>query len=348
MDPLHDEILAEVARLQSVPHAERAALFESRAEALAPGGPGRAAWLSHAGEAWELAGDLGRARACYEAAVEDGGDTYLDPRAELLGVVLDLGEPARAAELLTELEQGLRDGHRHGEFVHETVGEALEMHGHPEEALRWFDAGLSASERDSPADLDIGCLNGRFRVRRTLGLPMDRYDEICEARRAGYADELDDDDLIVDGPDLPRGPDDRSVPLTVVHWPPGELEPLLERWPTLAEDYGTDHDEHRARVEQRLRHLAGAHPRLAVGRGRVQELATFAAERDEDPRQHLPRGLYAAHLALEGRTTPWPPGRDEPCWCGSGVAYASCCGTAASGPDAGTAAERDAGPDVGA
>lgn len=327
MDPLHDEILAEVEQLHWMPHQERATLFEDRAEALAPGAPGRAAWLAHAGEAWELAGDPQRARTCYEAAIADGGDAYLDPRAQLLGVVLDLGEVARAEELLAELALALRDGHRHGEFVHETVGEALEMHGRPEEALRWFDAGLSASERDSPADLDIGCLNGRFRVRRALGMPMDRFDEICEARRAGYVDEVEDKDLILDAPD------DRSVPLAVLYWPPGELEALLERWPGLAGDYGSDHDAHRARVEHRLRHLAEAHSWLAVGRGRVEELAVFAAERGDDPQQHMPRGLYVAHLALEGRTTPWPPARDERCWCGSGLTYESCCGALRSGPD---------------
>lgn len=327
MDPLQDEILDEVAQLHRMPHPDRAQLFEDRAGALAPGSPGRAAWLSHAGEAWELARDPGRARACFEAAITDGGDTYLDPRAQLLGIALDLGETARAEDLLAELDQAVGDGGQQGEFVHETVGEALEMHGRLEEALRWYTAGLTASEGESPDGPDIGCLNGRFRVRRALGMPMDKYDELCEERRAEYVDEVDDDDLILDAPD------ERSVPLAVLYWPPGELEALLARWPSLVEDYGRDRDEHRAGVERRLRHLAEAHSWLAVGHGSVEELVAFAADRGDNAEHHMPRGLYAAYLAREGRTTPWPPGRDDGCWCGSGLKYTQCCGALRFDPD---------------
>lgn len=327
MDPLHDEILDEVEQLHWMPHPERARLFEDRARALGRGAPGRAAWLCHAGEAWELARDSERAKTCFEEAIADGGDTYLDPHAQLLGTVLDLGDTERAEALLTDLDRALRDGHRHGEFVHETVGEALEMHGRPEEALRWYSAGLTASAHGSPTDLDIGCLNGRFRVRRALGMPLDEFDKLCEERRAEYVDELEDRDLLVDAPD------ERSVPLAVLYWPSGELEALLARWPSLVEDYGRDHDEHRSRVEHRLRHLAEAHSWLAVGRGRVEELAAFAGERNEDPEQHMPRGLYGAHLAFAGRTIPWPPPRNAACWCGSGRKYKKCCGALRFDPD---------------
>lgn len=317
-DQLYDEILDEVEDLHWMPHPERAQLFEERAHALAPGAPGRAAWLSHAGEAWELAEDLDRARACYEAAVADGGDAYLDPRAELLGVVLRLGEKDRAEELLTQLREAVRDGH-HGRFLHESVGEALELNGRLEEALRWFSAGLTLSERDTPDDPDIGCLNGRYRVRRALGLPMDRYDELSEERRRDYTDDAEEQRLLA-------APDEGSVPLSVLYWPTGELESLLDRWPGLAGDYGKDHDEHRARVEQRLRHLAEAHSWLAVGDGTVEELVAFATERHQAPEHHMTRGLYGAQLAFTGRTTPWPPGRNDRCWCGSGLKYKKCCG----------------------
>src|SRR3546814_16635133 len=80
------------------------------------------------------------------------------------------------------------------------------MHGRLEEALTWFNVGLTVAERESPGDLDIGCLNGRFRVRRALGMPLDRLDELCEERRAEFADELDDRDLIVDAPEIGRAP----------------------------------------------------------------------------------------------------------------------------------------------
>jgi uncharacterized protein YecA (UPF0149 family) len=58
----------------------------------------------------------------------------------------------------------------------------------------------------------------------------------------------------------------------------------------------------------------------------VAELDAYAAERDLDPGEASTRSRYAADLARLGRTRPWPPGRNEPCWCGSGRKYKACCG----------------------
>ena len=68
-----EEILDEVEESHGTPHAEQAARFEEHARALPHGAVGRAAWFAHAGEAWELEGDPGRARTMYEEAVADGG-----------------------------------------------------------------------------------------------------------------------------------------------------------------------------------------------------------------------------------------------------------------------------------
>jgi hypothetical protein len=39
------------------------------------------------------------------------------------------------------------------------------------------------------------------------------------------------------------------------------------------------------------------------------------------------RARYAADLCSDPtRGTTWPPGRNEPCWCGSGRKYKKCCG----------------------
>lgn len=327
MHDMYDEILDEVEELHWMPHAARAQLFEDRAHALDPGAPGRAAWLSHAGEAWELDGSLRRARACYEQAVADGGGAFLDPRAELLGVVLELGDTAAAEPLLTTLREAVRDGTA-GNFVHETVGEALERHGRLEEALRWFSAGLTASERATPDDPDIGCLNGRFRVRRALGMPYDRYDTVSEERRRQYADQVGDEQRLLDAPGGTE-----QVTFTVLYWPPEEFAQLLERWPDLAEDLGADHAEHRALVERHLRRLAEHRSGLAVSTGRFDDYLRYSDCRGSHARDGSTRASYAAHLGHLGRTTPWPPSRNDRCWCGSALKYKKCCG--APGLDAG-------------
>lgn len=321
MDPLFEDILDEVEELSArVPGATLARVLEERAHALERDTPGRAAWLAHAGERWELLGDLAQARRCYEEAVADGGGAYLDPRASLANVLFDLGEDARAEEIVDELWRETRAGGG-DELLLERVGEVLELHGRLEGALRWFNTALTRVDPDDPEGVDIGCLNGHYRVRRALGLPLDRFDVLCEERRREYAEDFADERReLADAATL------ETAPIAVVHWPEEQLGLLLRRWPELAEAFGADHAEHRARVERRLRELAEDHGALAVGTGSVEDYLAFTQAHREDPTQPTARGIYGAHLAFHGRTTPWPPARNDRCWCGSGLKYKKCCG----------------------
>jgi hypothetical protein len=306
------------------PPARLALVLEQRADELALGTPGRAAWLVHAGEHWELAKDVERARSCYERAIADGGSAWIDPRASLISLLLDQGDVARADELLGALRQDIATNGAMGP-VHEWIGEALEENGLLHEALRWYGAGLTYLEREDPDRVPSTCLNGRYRVRRALDLPRDRYDELCEAERAEserlYDEELDDTG------DMGR----RSATLAVLYWPADQLDRLLERWPQLAEDYGDDHSEHRVLVERHLRDLTSESAQVSIGAGDLDDYLRFATRHLEDPAAHATRAAYAAELARTDRTTAWPPGRNDPCWCGSGRKYKRCCGSPASG-----------------
>ncbi|HEX6248172.1 MAG TPA: SEC-C domain-containing protein [Nocardioidaceae bacterium] len=325
MDPRHeailDEILDEVEDSHGEPHPDQAKRFEENARALPPGTVGRAAWFCHAGEAWELAGDLTRARKLYEEAVADGGVAMIDPRAELFDVLLTLGETERAEALLAEMGQDLSDG-RVTENVHATVGEALETHDRLDEALHWYDAGLARSGRESPGDPDILCLNGHYRVRRALGLPYDGHDDHAERRRSEYAEDLADDEEIVAATGGRQ-----AVLMTVLYWPPDEFERVLGRFPSLAEHCGHRHEEHRARVEQHLRELAVGRSDLAVSLGSAENFLAYAEERGDHAADPSTRASYAAHLGRLGRVVAWPPRRNDPCWCGSGRKYKKCCGS---------------------
>ena len=297
---------------------ELAEMLEKRAQDLRPGESKRAALLSHAGERWEMADDLARARACYEEAVRDGGAAWLDPRASLLSVLLRLEDPA-AEDLIDELRGDLGKGPLRGP-VHEYVGEALEMQDLLEEALRWFNSGLTRVAREDPEEVDLGCLNGRYRVRRQLGMPRDRYDELCEERRHTFASELDREDEEYGAP-----PDPPSQ-LVALHWPPDEFRQLVERWPNMGEEYGEEHGEHAGYIERSVRTLSEQGVRMLIGDGNVEEYAAFAEREGNDPSTSATRAAYGAHLGYLGRTQPWPPGRNDPCWCGSGKKYKKCCG----------------------
>lgn len=322
-DELLDDILDEVEALgNQLPGETLARLFEERARGIPVGAPGRAAWLSHAGERWEMEGDLLRAKACYEQAAQDGGAAYLDPRAELVNVLLELGEPDRVETLLADIRRDLKAGWA-GRFVHEIVGEALELHGKLQEAQRWYTMGLTRAEREDPKNIDVGCLNGRYRVRRALGLPADRYDEMAAERLRDYAAEVDEGD---EARLLGAAVDDRPTFRAVLYWPEKELPQVLQRWPSSRDVYGGDHAEHRSVVEHRLRDLAGPTAPVAVARGSLEEYVDFADEGNHDPAESSTRAAYAAHLGNLARVVPWPPGRNDLCWCGSRLKYKKCCG----------------------
>lgn len=318
MAHMYDEILDEVDELgRRMSSEELATLLEERGHALAPGTPGRAAWLAYAGERWELAGDLSRARACLEEAVQDGGGAYIDPRADLVHVLLELGDTSRADALIAELRRDLADG-RPGDLVHGFVGESLEEHGRLEEAHRWYSAGLTYAQRVDPQAEDVDCLNGRFRVRRRLGLPHDRYDDLCEQRRRESGADLDHDVL-------PHSPPGQRV-LTVLYWPADDFDQALGRWPGMAADCGSEHAEHRARVERTLRGLSEQGADVSVGTCHIREFLDFSEEHGAEAAEAATRAAYAAHLGRLGQVAPWPPGTNERCWCGSGAKYKKCCG----------------------
>lgn len=121
-------------------------------------------------------GQIDQARATYQQAIDDGGRTVLDPRVGLLDVELDAGDDARVDELLAELLASSRaDELVVGDY--EWIAESLEEAGRLRQALRWFTIPL----RDfQPADMElmpIVALNGRWRVRRALELPVDAFDD---------------------------------------------------------------------------------------------------------------------------------------------------------------------------
>jgi SEC-C motif len=80
-------------------------------------------------------------------------------------------------------------------------------------------------------------------------------------------------------------------------------------------------------MEQRLRHLAsnlGFNPLVAPLT--VEGLEADAHARGDDPGSAEARSAYGAELVSTGHTILWPPGRNDPCWCGSGRKYKRCCG----------------------
>jgi uncharacterized protein YecA (UPF0149 family) len=117
------------------------------------------------------------------------------------------------------------------------------------------------------------------------------------------------------------------VVLGVGWFPAEEWARAIERWPDLTDEMPAAHDEYRAAIEARLHNmrpqLKGA--RLGLVPLSVEEVEARAATDELDAGSAEVRGRVAAEATRQGRAVPWPPARNEPCWCGSGAKYKRCC-----------------------
>ncbi|MDT2009927.1 hypothetical protein FXW78_51060 [Rhodococcus opacus] len=65
--------------------------------------------------------------------------------------------------------------------------------------------------------------------------------------------------------------------------------------------------------------------RLGLCAGSVDGLVEFADRENLDPADEATCEDYAEHAAALAPKCAWPPGRNEPCWCGSARKYKKCC-----------------------
>ncbi|MGW4770317.1 SEC-C metal-binding domain-containing protein [Nocardia sp. NPDC004278] len=279
----------------------------------------RAQYLTEAADHWVMADDLERALRLHRAAVADGGPVVGDARVWYATFLLDHGteltdnaERTGLALLETVLAEGTDD---HVAYL--TAAEMFEERGEFDAALRWLEAGLGQqlALADDTSEPYLGLQElaiARGRIRDALGLPEDSIDRAAEEDRQQWLDQ------IIGGRPRAAHPSATSV----LYWPESEFAAALKRWPTLRDQYET-HDEHRKLVERTLRDLPSA-ARIAVAT--VAGLIDYAESIDVDPALAQTRAEYAAELAETGNVLIWPPGRNEPCWCGSGRKYKKCCG----------------------
>jgi hypothetical protein len=120
------------------------------------------------------------------------------------------------------------------------------------------------------------------------------------------------------------------VDVLAVGWlPPGIFEDAIGRWPELAARVGTrDYPTYARAVQGTLIDVAREHARHPVLVPLdLDELAELADAAGFDVVDWRTRAALAARLAEAGQGLPWPPARNEPCWCGSGRKYKKCCDT---------------------
>jgi hypothetical protein len=177
------------------------------------------------------------------------------------------------------------------------IVEALTETGRGELAEQWLTAALlTAMEREDRAadgseeqldasDVVDEVVLRRRDVRADLGRTPDEYDALAE--------------------DLDAAPD-------MVFFPHSAFSQLLAAQPAMATEIGRDWDTHRALIEGELQDADADGEALDVEVATPGMLAALLADAPD------------ADLAPGPRLV-WPPGRNDPCWCGSRTKYKKCC-----------------------
>jgi tetratricopeptide (TPR) repeat protein len=248
-------------------------------------------------------GEDDRALELYRWAVEDGGFAAPDTRLYLAGALLQAGERAEADALMEAARQ-----HNPTEpTVYAYAGEQFEMLGDLAAASRWYSTGwtrCAEAEGASPTECTL-LLTSRRRVRNAQGLLPDELDEIAleVLDRLGRSTYLRDHQPVVQA-FVPRE-----------HW---------ESWPGPTLPVAT-FEEQVALMERDLRSTPTGAPVMCLPLD-LEGLAEHALLAELDPGSREARDSYARQLVSRGKGTAWPPGRNEPCWCGSERKYKKCCG----------------------
>jgi tetratricopeptide (TPR) repeat protein len=279
-----------------------------------------------AAEITERDGDLQEALVLAERAIEahrvhDESDGY--PRAFRARLLLRLGREDEAMAELTALRPLLSQDPDAVAYI----CEALEAGDRAETAEQWLTAALSTAlhqrqelelRRGEPDYVQAAAAafmlaQCRHQIRSDLDLPHDDYDYLADRLMSAVQSAL-----------VGSEPDYDSA--TLLFWSQPEFDRLLLRWPALAEEYGHTWDEYRTTMQKTLVLWSeSSHLQLGLVAGSVEELATHAERGGDDPTDPQVRQDYAQDLTEPARDIAWPPGRNQPCWCGSAQKYKKCC-----------------------
>lgn len=190
------------------------------------------------------------------------------------------------------------------EIIHTLANARMDAGDGPGAVSAYEEALDLARSIDDPAWVDQ-LREERADCRREQGLPPDEEDLLAGTASSGRP---------------------VATHFSLAWFPRDQIEAALARWPSLAGDL-SDPDAYCRTIEMRLRETqsaTGIHPSVAPLH--VERLVEFAAQNDLDPDSGEARSRFAAQVGAGEESVPWPPGRNDACWCGSGRKYKRCCG----------------------
>jgi tetratricopeptide (TPR) repeat protein len=324
-----DRLDQEIRTASRGPAAAYAEVLE-RAVAACDANPAAARHLdvldlhSELAEAYDQLGRVEDALRHADALVEGGYRSEPDPRCRRAEILTRHGRLDEAGQIWETVAAATPDD----VWVYNNAGLEYGAIGEHELALPWLTRGLELAIRTGDPERLVGQLRDfRAEALAKLGHAPDELQSAAPAVPEPVRRE---------SPIMAR--ESSALPPVALAWfPADEYADWQQRWPDLA-DSPLMHDEdgepvthavYSRRMEGRLRdHSEAGMPRLSVVPVRSAEFLPWVAE--NAPGEHdrsQQRAQYAADVSRDpARAISWPPGRNEPCWCGSDRKYKRCCG----------------------
>jgi tetratricopeptide (TPR) repeat protein len=302
----------------------------TRALELPAAQPHRAEYLDELAYAYQQLGRFDDAIDAMRQAIAAGWDGELDDYPSAQALIADLllragrDQEADDAWLLAEREDPRNP------WVHAAASDAYTRVGLYSKALPWQTKGLQLALAAGEEEGELAWLltGERGETMDILGLAPDelqlRAEELIE-RQEQQDREYEQDFLRK--LNQPRTITPQQAYIGVAWFPPDQYQRALQTWPSFAEDY--EHGPYTAycaRLELLLRDLkAQGIARLALTPITIESYLSWCNEHDLDPEQSDTRASYATDLVSQDVVQPWPPERNQPCWCGSQRKYKKCC-----------------------
>jgi tetratricopeptide (TPR) repeat protein len=280
--------------------------------------------------------------ALLERAIELGWGGKPHPRSDIAEFHLRAGRHEEAAAIWADLKASDPDD----VWLYNAAGLSYNEIGEHYLAVAWLGEGIELAMRiDDPEGIIDQLSHFRRKSLEALGRDLDeleqrvdpfleewRSEESAERRRQAQLTKLMNSAPVLRDPPRVDEPLREDIAVSLAWFPSGEYEEAIRRWPSLAEDWAdVPHSDYCSRLDGNIKWMRGQGvPIRAIAPIIVGDFVTWCSEHDEDPEEA--RAAYAMHLTGDGEVVPWPPGRNEPCWCGSGRKYKKCCGPARARP----------------
>lgn len=240
-----------------------------------------------------------RAVAIWRQLISEGGKDGDTARVDFAGYLFDEG---REVEAERELAAVMATGRVHSSAWC-NAAELLEEQGELEEALFWYSI---ATDRLTPEEIKGArrledLVTGRRRVKWALGVPLDDLDLLGQQGDDEAQDRESDLRWLLRNPVIIDG--------RMQVWDRGEFDAGV---PWRSHFIGRDPDRYCYQAERALR-----------AKDRRTIIATWTFDKFVDC---LEDAKIEPDDIPGGRLIDWPPPRNKPCWCGSGLKYKRCCG----------------------